>query len=84
MAVRFYHEFLDRANYFNEIEISADSWSGGPSLISHSSGTPIITRHAGEKAGRNSIKGREVQFEYFVFPEDMDRYDEICISDYGD
>ncbi len=84
MAIRFYHEFVDRANYLNEIEISADSWGGGPSLITHSSGNPIVTRHAGEKAGRSIIQGREVQFEFFVFPEDMDRYDDIFISDYGD
>lgn len=84
MAVRFYHEFIDRAQYTNVIEIDADSWSGGPSLISTSSGDPIITRHAGAKGGRNVIQGRELQFEFFVFPEDYDRYDDIFISDYGD
>ncbi len=84
MAVRFYHEFLDRTNYLNRIEIDGESWGGGASEIIASSGHPIITRHAGEKAGRGIIKGREVQFEFFVLPEDYNRYDDIFESDYGD
>ena len=79
----YYHQYNDRGDHVNRVEI-IDSAQSTPTLINTSTGNPIHLRHGGDKNERKVIKGKELQFSFFCFPEDVNKYDELFESDYKD
>jgi len=82
--LKYYHQYNDRGDHVNRVEILGKDFSGSSELIIKSTGDPIITRHSGSKNEKKIILGKELQFAFFCFPEDVDKYDELFESDYKD
>jgi len=84
MALRYYHEYRDRGNHLHRVEIHSDTVSGGTELITTSTGEPVYTRHAGSRDQPKIIQGKEIQFSFYVFDYDHNKYDDIIESDFKD
>ncbi|MEA3431318.1 MAG: hypothetical protein U9R01_01380, partial [candidate division WOR-3 bacterium] len=83
---KYYHEYYDRGNYLNRVELHKLDYTGDISKIKSSFGTPVSIRHTGDlKSFDNDvIQGREMVFNFFCHKADFDRYDEIFESEYKD
>ncbi len=84
MALRYYHEYRDRGNHLHRIEIHSDTVGGGTELITHSTGDPVWIKHIGSKDKEKIIRGKELQFSFYVFDYDHNKYDDIIESDFKD
>jgi len=85
-GIEYYHEYYDRGGTLNRIDILKDGYGGSSSLITHSTGNPVVTSHTSNKDEWETkvIQGQSLTFSFFVFPADSDKYDTILASNYKD
>ena len=81
-GTEYYHEFRNKENILQRIEILKDGFTDSETLIKQSTGDPVVSNHIGEKNVIPIIQGSELVFRFYSF--ERDEYDDLMTAVYKD